>query len=310
MSILIIKLSALGDVVQAEGAIHDIRLHHPQEKITVLTMPRFRSIMERCPWVDEVVCDNRPSRWNLVAMWRLRNFFHRRRFSMVYDLQQVGRTCFYYRWLYPGRQWFGNASGCVGFHRHMGENTSALEHFHAMFTAAGITADHTLKPDVGWMAEEVEQIVANEGLASCNCALLIPGASAAHPEKRWPYYAELAEKLMERGIIPFTVPGPDELELCRTLPAKMLVPQEGKGWYDYFFLAGFLRHATFIVGNDTGPTHIAAGVGASGIALFGGHVAPQSTGLTLSRLTILQRDPLTRLSVAEVIDAVETLPLR
>ncbi len=308
MSILIIKLSALGDVIQAEGAIHDIRLHHPDEKITVLTMPQFRRIMERCPWVDEVVCDNRPSRWNPVAMWRLRTFFHRRRFSMVYDLQQVGRTRFYYRWLHPGRQWLGNAPGCACFRRRP-PGTSAPDHFHALLTAAGITASHTRNPDVSWMAAEVDQILAAEGLTGKDCALLIPGASAAHPEKRWPYYAELAEQLTTRGITPFTVPGPDERELCRTLPAKMLVPRnQESGWYDFFFLAGFLRRAAFIVGNDTGPTHIAAGVGTGGVALFGGHASPQSTGLTHSSLTILQRDPLSALSVAEVIAAIDRLP--
>jgi ADP-heptose:LPS heptosyltransferase len=297
VSLLIIKLSALGDVIQAEGAIHDIRLHHPQEHITVLTMPRFRTLMERCPWVDEVVCDSRPPRWNLAAMWRLRHFFHSRKFDRIYDLQQAGRTKFYYRWLSPGGEWFGNASGCALF-RERPKGTSALDHFHDALQAAGIPAKHTLHPDVSWMAEDVDKILDREGLQA-GYVLLIPGASAAHPQKRWPYFAELAKKLLDRGLTPVTVPGPDELELCRTLPGRMLIPPGG-GWYDYFFLAGFIRRAAFIVGNDTGPTHIAADLGGKGLALFSGHATPESTGITHSALTILQKEKLADLNVEEV----------
>ncbi len=297
MSLLIIKLSALGDVIQAEGAIHDIRLHHPQEQITVLTMPRFRSIMERCPWVDEVVCDSRPPRWTLAAMWRLRRFFHSRKFDRIYDLQQAGRTKFYYRWLSPRGEWFGNAPGCALF-RERPKGTSALDHFHDALQAAGIQAEHTLHPDVSWMAEEVDDILDRKGLQA-GYVLLIPGASAAHPQKRWPYFAELAKKILDRGLTPVTVPGPDELELCRTLPGIMLIPPEG-GWYDYFFLAGFIRRAAFIVGNDTGPTHIAADLNGSGLALFSGHATPESTGITHSGLTVLQKENLADLSVQEV----------
>ncbi len=50
--ILIIKLSALGDLVQADGAIRDIRNFHPDDHLIVMTTPPYQRYMGRCPWVD------------------------------------------------------------------------------------------------------------------------------------------------------------------------------------------------------------------------------------------------------------------
>ena len=70
--ILVIKLSALGDIVQAEGAMHDIRRHHPEAEITVMTTPPYRLLLERCPWVDRIFIDPRASRFRLDCMLTLR----------------------------------------------------------------------------------------------------------------------------------------------------------------------------------------------------------------------------------------------
>ncbi len=50
--ILIIKHGAFGDLVQALGALQDIRLAYPQAHITLLTSPQFGSLLARCPHVD------------------------------------------------------------------------------------------------------------------------------------------------------------------------------------------------------------------------------------------------------------------
>ena len=57
--VLVIKLGAFGDVVLAEGALRDIRRHHPKATITTLTTPGYAAIFERCPHVDVVEIDLR-----------------------------------------------------------------------------------------------------------------------------------------------------------------------------------------------------------------------------------------------------------
>ena len=48
-NILIIKLGSLGDVVQISGALRDIREHHKNEKITILTTSKYFNLFKNCP---------------------------------------------------------------------------------------------------------------------------------------------------------------------------------------------------------------------------------------------------------------------
>lgn len=47
--ILIVKLGALGDILLAEGAIRDVRAHHPEACISLLTRRPFAPLLARCP---------------------------------------------------------------------------------------------------------------------------------------------------------------------------------------------------------------------------------------------------------------------
>ena len=50
--ILVIKLGALGDVVQATGPFAAIRAHHPDAHITLLTSPAYRDFLSASDWFD------------------------------------------------------------------------------------------------------------------------------------------------------------------------------------------------------------------------------------------------------------------
>ena len=282
--ILIIKLSALGDLVQADGALRDIREHHPGDTVTVMTIPAYRRYFERCPWADEVFVDPRAPRYNPLQMLDLRKRLHRCRFDRVYDLQQVSRTRFYHRFLFPPVWWLGDAAGCACCLKRP-QNSCAADHFKRHLALAGIATTHTLNGDISWMADDVDSVLERGGVKT-GYVLLIPGASPDHQHKCWPRFKELAGKLIEQGLQPVTVPGPGEIEVYRALPGITLV--DGSGCLDYFGLAGVARRAAYVIGNDTGPTHIAAHLGCRGLALFSAHAAAQSTGIQHSRFRWLE----------------------
>ena len=296
-SIVVIKLSALGDLVQADGAMRDIRENHPDEQVTVMTTPPYRHYMRRCPWVDEVFIDPRASRFNIVEMIRLRKRLQRLPLSKVYDLQQVGRTRFYHRWLFPRCWWMGDAPGCSAYLKRDEASVCAAEHFASHLQKAGLNVVHSLRGNVSWMAEDVAPLLAKERIEK-GYVLLIPGTSSAYDNKRWPHFHSLAEKLMRAGKEVVMVPGPAELALCRSIPGKVLVPENG--FYDVFMLAGIARFASCVIGNDTGPTHIAAHMGVPGIALFGKHTPSYTTGIQYTRFAVMERSNLAGLSVEDV----------
>ena len=63
--ILVIKLAALGDMVQAFAAMGRIRTAHPDAEITLLTTPLFADLARASPYVDKVETDGRPG--SLIA---------------------------------------------------------------------------------------------------------------------------------------------------------------------------------------------------------------------------------------------------
>ena len=301
--VLIIKLGALGDVVQAEGVYRDIRAFHSNATIIVMTTPPYSRFFERCPWVDEVFIDRREPRWNLLKMADLRRRLRQLRVDMVYDLQQVKRTHFYFRWFLPDVDWLGKAPGCRYRFSHV-PGRCALDQFADQFASLQIPHEHIRAADLGWMADDMDAYLAAAGVAN-PYAVLIPGASAGHDRRRWPFYDELAGWLGERGVTPLTVPGPEEIELCRSFRnARMLVDENGS-YLDFFKLAGVLKNASFIVGNDTGPSHIAAHLQRRGLVLFGNHFPATLTGIQHSRLNWLEAESLKELPLDRVQQEID-----
>jgi ADP-heptose:LPS heptosyltransferase len=131
---------------------------------------------------------------------------------------------------------------------------------------------------------------------------LIPGCSARHPQKRWPYYAQLATALIDRGYDVVTAPGPDEIELAKSIPGHTLL--RPNGFLTWFELAGVLKDACFVVGNDTGPSHLASHLGRPGLALFGSHTSAARTGICRGDFHAIEVPDLKELPVETVLEAV------
>jgi ADP-heptose:LPS heptosyltransferase len=168
---------------------------------------------------------------------------------------------------------------------------------------SGLLHSHSLAPDNSWIANDVSSILNNAEVRS-PLITLIPGCSARHLQKRWPYYGELAEALLGDGFEVVTVPGPDEMDLCATIPGKMLT---GSKFLDWFDLAGVLAASVFVVGNDTSPTHIASHLEVPGLALFGPHTSAASTSITARKLEAIEVADLAELRVETVLEAVRQL---
>ena len=105
--ILVIKLGALGDFIQALAPFAAIRKHHAGQKITLLTTPPFGKFAKASGYFDDIATDGRPGTMDMTGWFRLRRFFRTGGFGRVYDLQTSSRSSFYYRLFLPGSypQW-------------------------------------------------------------------------------------------------------------------------------------------------------------------------------------------------------------
>ena len=104
-NILIIKHGSLGDLIQANGAIKDIKNKFPEDKVLLLTTPHYSKFMYSCPYIDGVLIDKRLPRWNLFYLNNLKKKLLRYNFAKVYDLQNSNRTKFYERFFGTYADW-------------------------------------------------------------------------------------------------------------------------------------------------------------------------------------------------------------
>ena len=96
--------------------------------------------------------------------------------------------------------------------------------------------------------------------AFANKVVLLPGAGK--PNKLWPInrFRELARRI---GDDTLAVWGPGERELAEAIGARVAPPTNLRE------LAWILQHARVVIGGDTGPLHLADALGANVIGLYG-----------------------------------------
>ena len=70
-NILIIKHGSLGDLIQANGAIQDIKNTYKTSKVLLLTSIAYLEFMSSCPYIDGVILDKRLPRINLIYLYFL-----------------------------------------------------------------------------------------------------------------------------------------------------------------------------------------------------------------------------------------------
>lgn len=301
--ILVVKLGAFGDLVLAEGALHDIRLQHPDAHVSVLTRRAYAPLLRRCPWVDAVIADDNAPRWRLDRMLALRRTLRAGGFTCAYDLQNSRRSQFYRRLLGDN-----GCSWCVGS-REPDVQLSVPERHARQLHAAGVATVHSRHPAPGWIADDVSALMDAAAIRQ-PFVVLLPGSSARHQAKRWPHYAACSRVLEQRGIRVVTIPGPDEPGLGLAGDehyAGLVLRMQGRA-LDLHALAGVLQSSACVVGNDSGPTHLASCLGTPCVALFSRHSAALvSTGIG-ERATVLVDDPIESITVDTVVAAVLRQP--
>ncbi|MBO22296.1 MAG: ADP-heptose--LPS heptosyltransferase [Rhodospirillaceae bacterium] len=301
--ILVIKLGALGDVVQATGPFAAIRAHHPTAHITLLTAPAIRDFLDASSWFDEMWVDSRPSWRDLRGWLALRRRLRRGRFDRAYDLQTSDRSSLYYHLMAPGRrpEWSGIARGAKLRHRNPNrDNMHTIDRQSDQLAVAGIA--EVPPPSLDWVAAETARYGILEPYV-----LLVPGGSAHRPEKRWPVgsFTELARRLAVRGMTPVLIGAGADVHATGTVASFCPEALDLTSDTSFAEIVALARGAASAVGNDTGPMHVIATAGCPSVALYSFASDPALCAQKGPDVTILQRDMLSDLSVDEVEAALK-----
>lgn len=307
--ILVIKLSALGDFVQAFPAFAAIRAHHPHAHITLLTTRPFVALAEASPWFDAVLTDSRPRFWQIGKVLILRAHLRAGRFQRVYDLQTSDRSSGYLRLLGgpSAVEWSGIARGCSHPHANPHRNSlHTLERQADQLQMAGVPALPS-GPDLSWLDRADLPVPLPE-----KAVLLVPGGAPHRPDKRWPadHYAAVATALQARGMTPVILGTASEQAEADAIMAACPQAVSLLGKTGLTDLAVLARRSVAAIGNDTGPMHLLATCGCPSVVVYSHASDPALCAQRGPAVTILRRPSLSTLTVPEVMEAFTALPLR
>ena len=273
MKRLVIAPNWLGDGVMAIPFLRALKRSDPGGTLAVLARPSNAPVFPLSGAVDEV--------WksrgrDLAGFWNDSRRGRRARFDEIWVLPHSLRSALLARAM-GGRRRFGYATD--GRRRLLTDaiapgpaTTHQLRDEDRLLAASGIAPDED-PPRLTIPAQM--SAAAQRELASWQLEprpiFLAPGA-AFGPTKLWPAerFALLADALLDRGEKVALVIGPDEIELGRLIArrARHRVPLIGAE-LDTGELAARLARGKLLVGNDSGPAHLAAAAGTPAVVFFG-----------------------------------------
>lgn len=279
--LLLIKPSALGDIVHALPVLHLIRKHWPTTKVTWMVTPGFAPLV--APLADEVIEFDRRgmSRWyrsrpEFKAFRQLVANLRHRRFDVALDLQGLFRSGFFTRASGAKRR-IGLASSREGarvFYTEVVLQRPGSVHAVDRLLDA---AHHLGLPDepavFDFKLTDDERQSIDQLVPAGPYAVLLPHAT--WPSKRWTLegFADCARALPGRfGLTPIVCGGPEAAPFARAINAPSLA-----GRTTLRQLVAVLERASLVIANDSGPTHIAAVLGVPLVAVFG-PTDPQHVG--------------------------------
>jgi len=306
-SVLIIKLGALGDFIQALGPMAAIRSRHKGEGIVLLTTRPYYDFAEASGYADQVWLDQRPELFEIKQWLALRRVLRNADFKRVYDLQTSDRSCFYYRLFFPNKppEWSGIARGCSLPHGNPDrDNMHTVERQREQMTQAGVDMegfDEISKLNLSWASADISVF----GLPK-DFALLVPGGAEHRPDKRWgeANFKALAAGFMARGHTPVLLGGVEEAALIGAIATAVPGAIDLAGRTDLLQLAELSRGANFAVGNDTGPMHLITAIGCKSVVLYSHESDPALCGQRGRDVTILRRSSLAELSTDDVFETI------
>ena len=304
-NILVIKHGSLGDLIQANGAIKDIKEFYKDSKIILLTSQSYSLFMSECPYIDGVLTDKRLPRWNLFYLNSLKKLLSRYNFSHVYDLQNSSRTKFYRKFLLKKPIWSSTETTLEPNQKKADfDKEPVLDRIEIQLKRNNIKTIFTKNIDLSWAIEDISRLVKQH--TNDDYILLFPFCSKKHNKKKWPFYKDLIIKIKQNYKNKYSIllaPGPNEVAEAKELNAKIVLSENRS--ISIKKLISLVYNSKFIVSNDTGPAHIASHLNKKGLVLFGSHTTAKKVSIENSNFKPLSVESLKNLSVDEVFNQIK-----
>lgn len=300
LNILIVKLSAIGDVIHTMPALVALRRQYPQAHISWVVEEAGASVLRGHPALDRLIvwprrafaADMKHGRWGraLGGFRTVLGQVRDREYDLILDFQALLKSGLWV-WLARGRRKVGFGRGmehAEGSYLFLNERVPpvsmevhALDRGLILLEHAGVPrgpVDYQFPRDAT-AESEVADFLAAAGVAP-DADLVVMHPIARWRTKLWKNdgFAAVADELHSQGVRVVLSGGREDAAVLDDIAARMQTPVlrfDGRG--GLLHLAALCRRARAMVSTDTGPMHLAAAIGIPVIALFG-PTAPNRTG--------------------------------
>jgi lipopolysaccharide heptosyltransferase I len=298
--ILIVRLSAIGDVIHGMPLACALRERFPQALITWVVEERAAEVLRGHQALDDLIVLPRGWLKSPPTVWRLRRRLRAARFDVALEAQGLIKAAI--------AAWLSGARRRIGFGGRWGRELSpwlntelvdasdrhAIQRYLALLEPLGIysPAVRFQVPECGTDARIAAAVLEELGLGD---RFAIVNVGAGWPSKLWPAarWAAVAAHLGRAWTLPSLVVWGNAEERQRAEEVVLgsagharLAPKMTLGQ-----LAALARRASLFLGSDTGPLHLAAAVGTPCVGLYGpwpaekhGPYGPQHVVLQKMRL--------------------------
>lgn len=282
-NVLIVKLSAIGDVIHALPVSHAIKETFPDAKLTWVVEPPAYEILKMNHYVDRIIVFHK--KYFRTFGGFVRKFFPFKReiqeepYDAVLDLQGLFKSAaiaFFAKsdiklGICDMRELSGRVSKPV-----VGKNAGGhiVERYLDTARAVGCKVEDIVFPIEIPKEEEdkAKEILQRAGANLANpYVVFVVGAN--WPNKRWPVdnFALLSDWLYDMNVVPVIVGnGPVDEQRAQEIEAMIEIPPinlvSKTNWAQ---LAYVIKNARLVVGGDTGAVHLSAALGTRTIMLMG-----------------------------------------
>jgi heptosyltransferase II len=277
--ILIVRTDRVGDVILTTPVIKALRDAYPGAYLAMAVRPYTKVIVEGNPYLDEVIVyDKDGAQKSWFSALRFSRDLAKKRFDLAIVVNPSNRSN-----LIP---FLAGIPKRVGYDRKLGwlltdriKDTKfeglkhEIEYNLDLVRTLGIEpGDKTTFMPISENSEKwAEAVLSKYNIRPADkLCVLNPGAS--DNSKMWPAerYAQVAEKLAQKGMKIVILGGPQDQAVCREVIKRLRCPCiDMVANNDISQAASFLRRASLFISSDTGPMHIASSLGVPVIAILG-----------------------------------------
>jgi heptosyltransferase-2 len=267
--ILVVRYSALGDVVLATSVLDPLRARFPGARIEWVTDPAYVPLLEGLPQLAAV---HALARGGAAGALELRDVL-RRRFDLAVDLQNTVRSAVVVGAAAPRRVTFrrrtrrGALLALAGRDQPLAR-ASAVELYAEALAPLGIERAGPLHLHLPPGA----RALAEDALARARRPVVALAPGARWATKRWApqRFAAVADALAAEGASVVLAGGPSDREALGAVREALAAPVAADlSPLPLAALAAAIARVDLLIACDSGPVHLASALGTPALALFG-----------------------------------------